>query len=305
MSMLSAVSVANGSSSTGQSLDRSAWLAERRKTIGASDVASILGMGFRTPFQVYLEKLGTLPEEAPSIRQRLGLYLEPFVLELYQEHTGAGECRTQQFMRSRKVPFLSATLDAVRSDGRPVELKTVGHEGDGWGEQGTDEVPEAYHLQCQVQAYVAEQEAVDLAALILPRGELRVYTIQRYEPLINAVLPALDAFWRGVERRTPPPLQGGDVDVLKLIHPRKGERVELSESVGEMAAEYIALGQEINRLEEMRGRYKANLMQALGTAEEGVTPEGYRAVRRVMAEATIQRKSYVSFNIYPPRKGKA
>lgn len=62
---------------------RSLWLAERRKSLGASDVASILGIE-KTPWAVWASKVigWETPDDLPM---RCGRFLEPLVAELVAE----------------------------------------------------------------------------------------------------------------------------------------------------------------------------------------------------------------------------
>lgn len=53
------------------------WLKERQKGIGGSDVAAILGLSpWRTPYDVYLDKIGEAPKELTSQAAHFGTKLE-------------------------------------------------------------------------------------------------------------------------------------------------------------------------------------------------------------------------------------
>ena len=61
-------------------MPREQWLEARRKGIGGSDAAAILGMShYSTPYSVFAEKMGALPEKEDSEAMRQGRDLEAYV----------------------------------------------------------------------------------------------------------------------------------------------------------------------------------------------------------------------------------
>jgi len=64
--------------------DRAAWLEARRRTIGGSDVAAILGLSkWGTPFSVWLDKTGQTPEQGAQWIHVRGHLMEPLILAMY------------------------------------------------------------------------------------------------------------------------------------------------------------------------------------------------------------------------------
>ena len=67
-------------------MDREKWLEERRKGIGGSDAAALVGMNsYSTPYTVWADKTGRLPEKEDSEAMRQGRDLEQYVAERFME----------------------------------------------------------------------------------------------------------------------------------------------------------------------------------------------------------------------------
>jgi putative phage-type endonuclease len=131
------------------SIDHKAWLRERQNGIGASEVASVLGLpeAYETPLQVYARKVAfELPDDQPTEAMEWGNKLEPLIAQTYQERTGIPIVKTQVF---RRDGFLFATLDGVDDVGQIVEFKTISERraSQVLGEQGTNEIPLPWILQ--------------------------------------------------------------------------------------------------------------------------------------------------------------
>ena len=63
------------------------WLDFRKNKIGASDMSSLMGVGFSTPYKIWQVKLGMVEIEktAPMIR---GLEMEPTIRQEYELEAG-------------------------------------------------------------------------------------------------------------------------------------------------------------------------------------------------------------------------
>jgi putative phage-type endonuclease len=298
---------------TSPNTDREAWLRDRRKGLGASEVAIALGLSpFKTPLALYWDKHGLSETTPPTLPQKIGTYCEPAVLRLYQDWLEENEplagpllFKDQEVRVSAKTPWLFATLDAVGEDGRVVELKTVGwRDKEEWGPEGTDEVPQHYFIQCQVQAYVAEVPFVDLAALISGR-EFAVYRIERNDHLLeNVILPKASAFWESVVRMEPPFATGADVGLLNSIKPAAGKEVDLNGDLSALAARYLELGSEIKAMEAERNAAKAALLEAVGDAEVGRFSDGFTVVRKTQTrkEHVVKESTFNTFTVKMPKE---
>jgi putative phage-type endonuclease len=185
---------------------RDEWLAARRSGIGGSDAAAVLGLSrWRSPLDVYLDKTGEGgdPEDTPAMYW--GRRLERVILEAYVEQTGLAvdaPVGVYRMLRSTERPWQLYSPDGMASD-RLIEIKTA-RTSEGWGEPGSDEVPDAYAIQVQHGMAVAGLPRCDVAVLI-GGSDFRIYTVERDAALIAHLIAAEAAFWRRVERRDPPP----------------------------------------------------------------------------------------------------
>lgn len=85
-----------------------------------------------------------------------------------------------------------------------VEFKTSS-KSDGWGEPGTDEIPDYYMTQVQHYLAVTGVKTADVAVLI-GGNDFRIYTIEADEELQALLIERESEFWALVESRTPPDL---------------------------------------------------------------------------------------------------
>lgn len=184
--------------------DRARWLEERRLGIGGSDAAPALGLSkWSTPLQLYLDKIGEgeLLEETDPMR--FGHLLEPIVRDEYSRRTGREVVFGQPPLVSREYPWMRVNLDGfVHADNRVFEAKTARND-QGWGDPGTDDVPQDYILQCTHAMIVTGAKVADVAVLI-GGSDFRIYTVERNAALVDLVIAGERAFWDAVQRREPP-----------------------------------------------------------------------------------------------------
>lgn len=61
-------------------LEQAEWLEARRRSIGGSELASIMGHSrWGSPLKVYYDKLGLVPDEPSTLRLEFGLWAEEFI----------------------------------------------------------------------------------------------------------------------------------------------------------------------------------------------------------------------------------
>lgn len=187
-------------------------LVERSTGLGGSDAAAAVGVSrWKTPYALYLEKRGEHPEPFEGNDATLwGNLLEPAVRQQYAERTGRVVRLPTETLRHPRHRFMLCHPDGVTDDGRLYEGKATTVR-DGWGDEGTDEVPDEYLLQVQHNMLVTGDaigkriEVADLAVLIADYGwHWRRYEIPADRELQEMLVEEEHAFWQRVERGDPP-----------------------------------------------------------------------------------------------------
>lgn len=271
-----------------ETIDRAAWLEERRSFIGGSDVPVVLGLkGSR--LRLFLEKTGQLTDDRePTKAQRRGLRLERYIADAWGELTGDPVVRTQVVARHPAMPYAGCTLDAITAAGRIVEFKTSGSFGPVQKVDGPDDfeaLPEAWAAQGAHQLLVTGH--ADLWwGVVTPDLELNVIgPWPRPEPLIAIISREVQDFWaRHVLAGIPPDeIEPGDADALaRAFRGDTGDILELDDDHEEWAIRYQELGREIRERERERDILRGRLLLALRDAAGAVGPGGWTLRRKVI-----------------------
>lgn len=91
---------------------RAEWLQGRRKGIGGSDVAAVLGISpYKTPLDVWNDKLGLPEDHEPSEAAYWGTTLEDTVAKEFQKRTGYKVQRVDHQFQDPENPWMIANID--------------------------------------------------------------------------------------------------------------------------------------------------------------------------------------------------
>lgn len=170
-------------------------LEARRSTLGASDAAAVLGVSrWRKRIDVWAEKVGISeldPSDTPQ--QAYGRILEPILVRWAGEEIPAKIRRNSKSRRHPVHRFISATPDGIGS--AIVEAKTA-RSKEGYGEEGSDEIPIDYKVQAVVQAEIFDAPKVYVPVLFSGEGwPPTLYVVQPSKKERAAVVEALVEFW--------------------------------------------------------------------------------------------------------------
>jgi putative phage-type endonuclease len=198
-------------------LPEAEWLAMRRTGIGGSDVGALLGMSrYKSPFGLYLEKRGELPDrprsDALDRAAKWGHLHEPLLADEFARIHGL-KVRRIGLIRHQDEPWMLANLDrqvAGCPDGPCLlEIKNrSAWKADDWGPSGSaDGVPDTEALQTIWYLAVTGYRHAHVAVLINGNDD-RYYRIEWDDQLIADVIRMARQFWRRVRDGVPPPLDG-------------------------------------------------------------------------------------------------
>ncbi len=253
-------------------MPREQWLELRKKGIGGSDSAAIVGLDrYRSAFDVYAEKIGLKPEQPDNEAMRQGRDLEQYVAERFMEATGKKVRRRNAILQHPEYPFMTANIDRwVVGEKAGLECKTTSVLNRHKFSQG--EFPANYYVQCVHYMAVTGAERWYLAVLVLNKS-FHVFTIERDEAEIQALIEAEKHFWENhVLKQIPPAPDGSEStsELLKQMFPEAREREEVAlYGHEEKIQQYLELDMQVKELTKQRDALKQEIQLALADAEIG------------------------------------
>lgn len=268
-----------------KALPRDEWLSLRRRGIGGSDAAKVLGLSrWGGPLTVYLDKTGDLPpEEEPSEAAYWGTTLEDVVAMEFVRRTGLRVRRRNAIMYHPDHPWMIANVDRVIvGSNRGLECKTVSaFKADEWRD---DEVPDAYYLQCQHYMAVMGWNSCFIAALIGGQRFL-VKEILRNDEEIAGLIEAERQFWYGNVVLGIPPLAGMFDDMGALYPSQAGEALEApTEADLQIARALFETREKLSALEDEKVALENILKSRIG---ESAGIEGVATWKQSAPKATV------------------
>lgn len=266
-------------------------LEKRRKYLGASETATILGFGKfvgQTQDSVYWSKVGPAVERDAEHLQ-MGNDLEPAMVAFAERKLGlAFETNPDQcfhvLLEGIGANILSATPDGIRLCGSQrygLEGKAVMHGNpaiDQWGDDGTDKVPDNVIIQCQQQMAVWNLEVTFVPVLwcLGYRPEFRLYRVERDPELWDmCIAPRSVEWWMNhVVPQIPPGEEPIPLDVVKRLERKQGLFVPAPEEVyGHIEAWDICRQIRIKAEKEEEAALR-DALSCLGDAEGFDLPDG-------------------------------
>ena len=290
-------------------MSREEWLAERRNSLGGSDMGAIVGLNpYSSPYSVWAEKTGRIPGAEENEAMRQGRDLEEYVAQRFTELTGKKVQRLNFLLRNDDAPHLHANIDRrVVGEHSGLECKTASALSA--KKYAGGDFPEHYYVQCVSYLAVTGWDRWYLAAVVLGKSfHVYMMTTIQDDPVpewcegsvyvsreeIQALRDMGCNFWESyVIPDKEPPVDGTDAtgEAMKLIYANtNGETIELFGREG-MLEDYQQLGKRIKELQLQQDELKQIIQQDMGEAVMA-TSTGYKVSWKPQTRNSFQAKQF-------------
>lgn len=210
--------------------DREEWLTLRRQLgIGGSEAGAVMGLDeYKSPYSLWAEKTGRVPEFSGNLTTKVGSYLEELIAQLFCEETGKKVRRKNRILVNGDHPWAFADVDRmVVGESALLECKSTNSLPMMKQVRG-GQFPDRWYCQCMHYLMVTGFDRAYLAVLANGR-EFRIFTLERDEQEIQLLSAAESEFWDLVRSDTPPEPDGSaaTADTLETIYAGGGGALEL------------------------------------------------------------------------------
>lgn len=290
------------------------WHEARRNGIGGSEIAAVLGIStWESAFSLWHRKNGTVPPREANTEMDAGRRLEPVICQVFAERHPELYVARGGTYRNRQRRYQIANPDGlvypwqcacgaaadVLCSCLPDPIPDALHEAkfalypDGWGEEGTDQVPPYYQAQARWYEDVFGLTRTYLTVFIGSTGEFREYVIDADEQDTALMRERAEAFMASLATGKQPPIDGHDATyrTVKAI-PDGMEDVDV-EVTPQMKDEYYDALDAFTAAEAEKRRAAAVILDAIGT--------GRRATCLSERVATRTVRNGKTFSLQPAR----
>lgn len=255
-------------------LSQKEWLDIRKQGIGGSDAAAICGLSrWKSPMEVWLEKTGQIESTEAGEASYWGQIMEPIIREEFSIRSGFKVTPLTSMLQHKRFPFMLANLDGIVTDpnrGQGIfEAKTAGlHASSEWN----DSLPDEYAIQVQHYLAVTGLQFACVAVLI-GGNRFQWQVLERDEMTIDLIIQLESRFWRAVETRTPPPIDGSKAssELLNRLYPYgKKQQIELPPDALDLIEAYEMAREQEEKAAQLKDTAVNHLKSLLGENDCGI-----------------------------------
>lgn len=253
-------------------MDKALWLEERRKGIGGSDIAAIMGLSpFKTAYQVYREKRKEVEDWGGNEATDWGSRLEPAIRQWYSDTTGRSVKVPDKILVHPEYSFMLASLDGFTDDGRVVEIKTA-RSGKNWGDPETNQIPDYYAIQVHHYMTITGFQVADVPVSIAG-GSPSLYIVEADKEISEMIIEACAKFWERVQAGNPPdPVTYADAVARFGKIKTEGSLIASGNAILDIL-QIKNVRDDIKKLEEREEYLKGNLITYLGESGDTLVNE--------------------------------
>lgn len=224
------------------------WLDKRKQYIGASDAPAVMKVSpWKTPFQLWEEKVGLRKEPGDNTAMKYGREMEEPARQAYERYTN--NLVTPEVIFHPQIKYMMASLDGLSLNGDIIlEIKNANEEDHALAEEG--KIPEKYIPQLQHQLDCLPGSVLHYWSFRKGKGAL--VEVSRDEEYVKNLVLEEGCFWDKVLQFESPELI--EADYLDFLGDQEWDK---------LARERIA----INQLQqELEAREKDNRRAMLSKA---------------------------------------
>ena len=295
-----------------KNMSREDWLRERKKGIGGSDVACVLGLNkYKSAFALYNEKKSEEIEDFDNEAMRVGRDLEEYVASRFTELSGITVRHENAILINENFPFIRANVDRLCVGVKAgLECKTAST----WNAKnfGKGEFPVNYYAQCV--AYMAVTGLPDWYLAVLVMGkEFKVYKLTRDKDCdcpewcecavyvsddeIGALVEACRDFWcEHVEKNVPPAVFNSNDDeaISAVCNPDSGQEIDMTGYLDKLT-ELTNLKRQIDELTAQKKQLEGEIKMFMGDCGKGYA-DGYKVSFTKQSRTTYDVKRFIEDN---------
>lgn len=225
------------------------WHAARRHGLGGSEVAAAMGLSpWESPFSLWHRKRGEIGDIEDTPSMEWGRRLEDVVVAKFVEMhpelvvarsgTWCHEDRPWQIATPDRLLYGAAAFLGRSTPVEVLEVKTA-HDADGWGEDGTDEIPVYYRVQILWYLDTFDLPRAHVAVLI-GGSDYREYVVDYDADEAKALRAAARLFLDSIAADDRPDIDahGQTYQAIRELHPDIDETVDVELS-DEHAERYV------------------------------------------------------------------
>lgn len=282
-----------------EKLTRPEWLEYRRRGIGGSDAAAVLGISpFRTARDLYYDKAGivTADDRENWVALEYGTLLEPLVARIFAEKTGLKIYQRKCLFQHPLHPWMLADLDYLVElpDGSTaiLEIKTTNYNAkDKWWRDGEETVPAYYESQGRHYMAVMNLDRVYYCCLYgNSEDDALIRHIDRDMDYELELISLEQDFWENnVLVKLPPPYleENGDL-ILESLRRTQAQSppvdgpVNFTQTQSARVTRYLELQEEKRRcdtgskaVESEMKRLKALIVADMGASSSAISADGF------------------------------
>lgn len=249
------------------------WRRLRKHSLGGSDASVVVGLNsWKSPYTLWVDKKGYLPDVEDNEAMRIGKDLEQYVADRFCEATGKKVKRRNYMFLHDEYDFISANVDReIIGEKAGLECKTTNIFTKSDFKNG--EIPLYYYCQCMHYMAVMGYEKMYLAILVLGKA-FYWFEISRDEDEINTLVEAEKEWWnKYIINNEIPEIDGSSSteNTIATLYPESDGETVYNSSLKEDAKMCLSLKAKIKELQGISKEYEAKIKVALGETENCLT----------------------------------